>query len=125
MSRSIDLFIDAPLAVDELAATLQRVTGFCFSERPEGGWELEEGDVRARLSEHHYVDDGNLLLSRYRYVLSARAPSDARLADHPAVLVLRDLMQTLHRDSPMPVLMVLDLQRRLTVTSAGPGQTAS
>ena len=50
MSRSIDLFIDAPVAIDRLAAEITNLTGHAFAE-VEGrrGLVLSTGDAVAEL----------------------------------------------------------------------------
>ena len=70
MSRSVDLFIDAEIPLDELAGALGQHTGTQLVPEPDQArWVLEEGNTRATLAEHPYGDDGELLFTRYRFAL--------------------------------------------------------
>jgi hypothetical protein len=114
MSRSVDLFIGSPLPIAELADLLHTRSGAQLlpTTDPER-WRFIEGSVTAELFEHPYVDDGELWLSRYRYVLSARMADGVGPLDSAEVLGLRHLAQVLHDPVKLPVLLVLDLQYRL------------
>jgi hypothetical protein len=119
VSRSVDLFISSSLPLDELAADLGRRTDAeLLPTTDPGRWRFVDGGVTAELSEHPYLDDGELWLSRYRYVLSSRMATGVGPLDSPEVLSLRHLAQTLHDPVSFPVLLVLDLQYRLE--PAGP-----
>ncbi|MGH9054291.1 MAG: hypothetical protein ACRDYY_00235 [Acidimicrobiales bacterium] len=110
--RSVDLFIAAELPPGDMAAELGRAAGTSCTPGPEPGtWVLQEGGTRALLAQHRYVDDGDLLLSRYRYALSARVADTVRPQDTPEAALLRMVGRKLQH-SPWPVLMVLDLQFR-------------
>ena len=90
MSRSVDLFIDADLPLDELAGALGRQTGSSLvPEADQARWVLQEGDARATLAEHPYCDDGDLPFSRYRFALSARVSNDVRPHDTAEAALLR------------------------------------
>lgn len=112
MSRSVDLFIDSTKPIDELAAEVSRAASVTLApgELP-GTWALDAQDVHAELHTHPYVDDGDLVLSRYRYALSARVAHDRRLADASETMLLRLVSESLRR-SGIPSLLVLDLQYR-------------
>ena len=118
MSRSVDLFIDANTSIDELAAKLGDLAGVPLREAADVGasgsrrWTLEDGDVRAVLSEHPYVDDGDLLLSHYRFALSARVQESVRLQDSRETALLRRIADKLIHGTRARVLLVLDLQYR-------------
>ena len=123
MSRSVDLFIDADLTLDELARQLSEQIGVQLQRDPDRPqWVLEDGQTVARLSEHPYGDDADLLLSRYRYALSAAVANGARPLDTPAAALLRKLSQQLHSGTPWRVLLVVDLQYR---ESSGPPRQAA
>jgi hypothetical protein len=120
VSRTVDLFISSTLTIDELATTIATRTGLLLpsesSESSESGEtgaageiRFREGDLSAGLSEHAYVDDGDLVLRRYRYVLSARTTVSGHLGLSPETAWLRRVAAALedHR-----VLLVLDLQYR-------------
>jgi hypothetical protein len=113
MSRSVDLFIDANLPLDELAGALGGHVGTPLAAEPDGrGWRLVDGGVEALLAEHAYRDDGELLLSRYRYALSARLPNEVRPHDTSEAAMLRRVSQQIQRGPAWPVLLVHDLQYR-------------
>lgn len=115
MSRSIDLFIDAPAGLDDLAAELTRLTGNPFVPVPDAPlWVMRDGDLVAELSEHRFANDGNLVLSRYRYCLSARIAADVRLdTNSPEVGSLRSVQAAIKKATSYAVLLVWDLQYRL------------
>jgi hypothetical protein len=113
MSRSVDLFIDADLPLDEVADGVGRQVGSPLLVEPDGrGWRLSAGEVHAVLSEHRYRDDGDLPLSRYRFALSARLPNDVRPHDTAEANLLRRVAQLIQRGPGWPVLLVHDLQYR-------------
>jgi hypothetical protein len=113
MSRSVDLFIDADAPLEEVAASLSKLLGSPFAEGPGSRtWLLREGTVEAVLSCHPFVDDGELLLSRYRYALSARVANDVRIQDAPETALLRHVADRVQRGSHLPALLVFDLQYR-------------
>jgi hypothetical protein len=122
MSRSVDLFIDANMSLEEMSLAL----GGCLGAplRPDGDtrWVVDQGQVRALLSEHPYRDDGELLLSRYRFALSARIANDGRPQDSPEAALLRRVAQKIQEGPAWPLLVVHDLQYRDGVV--GPGPTA-
>ncbi|MBO0693841.1 MAG: hypothetical protein J2P58_13140 [Acidimicrobiaceae bacterium] len=114
MSRSVDLFIDSSLPIEALAEHLRARTGAqVVSTADPARWRMSDGSLTADLYEHAYVDDGELWLSRYRYVLSTHMPDGVGLLDSSEVLGLRHLAQVLHAPPELSVLLVLDLQYRL------------
>lgn len=122
MSRSVDLFIDLEPPIDSAAAEIQKLTGFTLEsgEMP-GTWTLQEGEVHAELHAHPYVDDGDLLLGRYRWALSCRVPSGVRLADAPETTLLRLISEALQKGG-IATLLVHDLQYRDGAAAAATGQ---
>jgi hypothetical protein len=113
MSRSVDLFIDADAPIDEVAANLGELLGSPLAEGPgPRTWLLQEGTVEAVLTCHPFLDDGELLLSRYRYALSARVPNTVRVQDAPETALLRHVAERVLRGSHLPALLVFDLQYR-------------
>lgn len=112
MMRSIDLFVASDQTLGDLAEGISKLSGFNLSPGTDGAeWWLQEGDIRARLSSHPYIDDGDLDFSRYPYVLSCRVRSDTRLADAAETVLLRLIAESLHKGG-MPTLLVHDLQYR-------------
>jgi hypothetical protein len=123
VSRSVDLFIDSSLSIEALAEHLRARTGAQLVPTVDPArWRMVDGTLAADLYEHAYVDDGELWLSRYRYVLSAQMADAVSLLDSGEVLGLRHLAQVLHDPPDLSVLLVLDLQYRL---AAGGGTGAS
>jgi hypothetical protein len=122
MSRSVDLFIGSSLPINELAELLHSRSGAQLIPTIDADrWRFVDGGVTAELFEHSYVDDGELWLSRYRYVLSARMADGIGPIDSAEVLGLRHLAQILHDPVNLPVLLVLDLQYRLGPAAGGAG----
>src|SRR5437879_4284932 len=113
MSRSVDLFIDSDLPLPEVAAELGRQHGAELQPDPNGQrWLFQDGSVRAELSEHPYVDDGDLPFSQFRYALSTTVADTARPQDTPEAAALRLVNQKIHHGPGWPTLMVVDMQFR-------------
>ena len=126
MSRSVDLFIDADLSLDELADGVGRQVGSPLAVEPDGrSWRLTDGEVHAVLSEHRYRDDGDLPLRRYRFALSARLPNDVRPHDTAEATMLRRVAQQIQRGPGWPVLLVHDLQYRDRPVATSRGSAAA
>jgi hypothetical protein len=123
MSRSIDLFIDAPLDPDQLADEITRLTGLTFAPVPGSQVRaLQNGGVVAELAEHDFVDDRELLFSRYRYVVSAAVGSDRSVNDSPQAVLLRRMVAALKADHRFPSLLVFDLQHLMDRSAPPPSQ---
>src|SRR3954467_5437389 len=70
MSRCIDLFIDSPAPLEELATALGTLSGLTFIGAADGShWGVRDGEGFAELAEHDFDDDRNVVVSRYRYDL--------------------------------------------------------
>jgi hypothetical protein len=120
MSRSVDLFIDADVPLEELAGALGRQLGAPLAIEPDQtAWRLRDGEVEAILAEHPYGDDGELLFTRYRFALSARLANDVRPHDTPEAALLRRIAQKIQQGPAWPVLLVHDLQYRDNPVGAG------
>jgi hypothetical protein len=114
MSRSIDLFIDAPFDLDDLAAQITKLSGFAFEVVPgRPGLVLHSSDVVAELDRHDLVDDRDLLFSRYLYTLTAMVASGQSVNDSPQAALLRQIFSTLKADHRFGCLLVFDLQHRM------------
>ena len=110
MSRCIDLFIDAPVELGELAAELAELTGLAFDRDPDGsGFVTRQGDVALTMGEHDFVDDAHLPLSSYRYDLYARV-STSHVLDSPEAHLLRHVLSLVNANGQYPALLVFDLQ---------------
>jgi hypothetical protein len=113
MSRSVDLFVASDLPIEEVAGQLGRAIGASFTPSPNGAsYVLRDGKVVIEFGPHPYRDDGDLLLSRYAYALSACVPDDARPQDTPEAVVLRKIAQAVREKGLFRVLLVMDLQFR-------------
>jgi hypothetical protein len=125
VSRSIDLFIRSPKTIDEVAPEVARLTGLAFSPgQLPGTCSLDEGGVHAELRQHPYIDDGELLLERYQYALSARVPEGTRPADSGAASLLRVVSEAL-RKGGIESLLVHDLQYRDRGPDTSPASPAT
>jgi hypothetical protein len=121
MSRSVDLFIDADVSLEDLAAALGRLLSTPLVAEPDRpGWVLREEELRAVLAEHPYGDDGDLLFTRYRFALSARVSNDVRPHDAPEAAWLRRVALKIQQGPTWPVLLVHDLQYRERLDTAAP-----
>jgi hypothetical protein len=122
MSRSIDLFFDAPFDLDEAAAQIAKLSGHTFAEVPGAAKRvLHSGDVRAELSEHDFVDDRELWFSRYRYVVATTVPSGVSVNDSPQAALLRAISSALKADRRFASLLVFDLQHVVDRHGPTPG----
>ena len=113
MSRSVDLFVDPAVDERQLLVLLGHAAHSAAVETTDGRWQLRLGDqLVALVYRHPYVDDGDLHLARYGWVVSIRVGHAGSLIDHPATAALRMVADDL-RAHHCRVLLVLDLQYRL------------
>ena len=117
MSRSVDLFISSPEPIDVVATTIGELAEVTVDRALDGSCAVREGDTSVSLSRHRYVDDGDLFLSRYSFVLSGSVPATARPQDTPVAALLRQVGSALQQGTSWPVLLVLDLQYREPIPS--------
>jgi hypothetical protein len=109
MSHWVDLFVDAPIEIDAVAEELFRLTGIRFLRSDDDTrYTARKGDVVVELSEHRFLDDRRLPLSRYRYDLAARVTS-ASVMDSDEARMLRHVHGQV-RAKGYPALLVVDLQ---------------
>lgn len=118
MSRSVDLFISSPEPIDVVAKAIVELAQVTVDRALDGSCAVREGDTSVSLSSHRYVDDGDLFLSRYPFVLSGSVPNTARPQDTPVAALLRHVGAALQRGTSWPVLLVLDLQYREPIPSS-------
>jgi hypothetical protein len=110
VSRCIDLFINAPVELDEFSGELATLTRLEFTEDPDGPrYRTRQGDVVLSLGEHDFVDDRRLPLSSYRYDLYARVSTGSVLYS-PEAHLLRHVLSLVKADGRHPALLVFDLQ---------------
>jgi hypothetical protein len=125
MSRSVDLFIDADVSLEEMSEVLGRYLGGPLRPDGDARWVFDQGELRVLLSEHPYRDDGELLFSRYRFALSARVANDGRPQDSPEAGLLRSVAGQIQRGPAWPFLVVHDLQYRDGVAATAPTAAGS
>lgn len=114
MSRTVDLFIDSDQPLERVASQLGELTGRPLIASPDGTrFVFEDQGVTAYLSEHDFLDDDDLPLSEFRYVLSTVARAPDRPEDGPEAASLRRVNALLSQSGSLPSLLVLDLERPL------------
>ncbi len=112
MSRSVDLFLDSDQPLDRFASHLAQVTGRPFVPSPEGArCCVRDRGVTAYLSEHDFLDEEDLPLSQFRYVLSAPASGTGDLDATPEAAWLREVNSAFRQAGGSASLLVLDLER--------------
>ncbi len=112
MSRTVDLFIDSDQPIERLAASLGEITGKELVALPDRcRFTFRDGAVMAYLSEHDFLDDDDLPLSEFRYVLSAPVSRSSNVDDGPEIGCLRRVNAQLRRAGALPSLLVIDLER--------------
>jgi hypothetical protein len=112
MSRTVDLFLDSDQPLERVAAQLSELTGQQFVALPDGSrFVLQDGQVSAYLAEHDFLDDDDLPLSEFRYVLSASVRTIGSIEDSLEVECLRRVNAQLRSNASFPSLLVIDLER--------------
>lgn len=110
MSRSVDLFIDTGLPMGELAALISTRSCLDLVACGDARMEASAPHLDVFLHRHAYLDDEDLVVSRYPYALSARVQARGHLSDAPETRVLREIGAALRGDAA--VMLVLDMQYR-------------
>ena len=112
MSRTVDLFLDSDRPLEQVAGELSQLTRLQLVALPDGSrFVLQDGDVHAYLAEHDFLDDDDLPLSEFRYVLSASVTKQGSLEDSPQLACLRRVNAALRAATSVPSLLVIDLER--------------
>ena len=112
MSRTIDLFLDSDQPLERLASQLSELVGaLLIASSDQTRFVVHDGEVTAYLAEHDFVDDDNLPLSEFRYVLSASLRGAMSAEDSPELAWLRRLNSRLHEGAGLSSLLVIDLER--------------
>jgi hypothetical protein len=112
LSRTVDLFIDSDLPLERVAVRLGDLVGRPLVASPDGSrYSLSHAGVLAYLSEHDFLDDDDLPLSDFRFVLSAVISGCTPIEDSPQLACLRFVNGELRRDGGLPSLLVLDLEK--------------
>lgn len=112
MSRTIDLFIDSDQALGQVAQHIAELAEVVAEPSPDGcRYVLWQGAMSAHLSEHDFVDDDDLPLGDYRYVVSAVVRSPGGIDDSTELSYLRAINRQLRQEGVWPSLLVIDLER--------------
>jgi hypothetical protein len=112
MSRTVDLFLDSDQPLGRVAEQLSELTGNQLVASPDKThFVMLVGGVTAYLAEHDFLDDDNLPLSEFRYVLSASVRGAGHIEESPEVAALRLVNTLLRQGAGFPSLLVIDLER--------------
>jgi hypothetical protein len=112
VSRTVDLFLDSDQPLSRIAEQLSELTGNRLVASPDKThFVMVAGDVTAYLAEHDFLDDDDLPLSEFRYVLSASVRGAGDIEQSPEVACLRLVNTLLRQGAGFPSLLVIDLER--------------
>ena len=112
MPRTVDLFLDSDQPLDRVAEQLGELSQVRFVPSPDQAhFVAQDGDVVAHLSDHDFLDDEELPLSEFRYVLSAAVPRGTSIDDSSELSFLRRVNTALRHGGAFPSLLVIDLER--------------
>jgi hypothetical protein len=112
MTQTVDLFLDSDQPLALVASELGELIGAPLVASPDHArFVVHDGEVTADLSEHDFIDDVDLPLSSFRYVLSAFVRRIGRAEDSAELAWLRRVNSS-WRDGPgLPSLLVINLER--------------
>ena len=128
MSRTVDLFLDSDQPLELVALQFSELTSAQLRPLPDGArFVLQEEGVTAYLSEHDFLDDDDLPLSEFPYVLSARVRGVGDIDHSPEACYLRRLNARWREQTGLPSLLVIDLERpdATDLATDAPGPTAT
>jgi hypothetical protein len=112
MSRTVDLFLDSDQPLGRVAEQLSELLGTQLKPAPDQAqFVMLDGEVTAYLSEHDFLDDDDLPLSEFRFVLSAAVKRPGDIEQSPEVACLRSVNNLLRQDAGFVSLLVIDLER--------------
>lgn len=112
MPRTVDLFLDSDQPLSRVAEQLSELSFVRFVAAPDQAhFVAHDGDVVAYLTDHDFLDDNDLPLSEFRYVLSASVTRSASIEDSPELAFLRKVNAGLRQSGAFPSLLVIDLER--------------
>jgi hypothetical protein len=112
MPRTVDLFLDSDQPLDRVAEQLSEVSRARFVPAPDGAhFVAHDAGVVAYLTDHDFLDDDDLPLSEFRYVLSASVARGASIEESPELSFLRRVNAGLRQSGAFPSLLVIDLER--------------
>ena len=112
MPRTVDLFLDGDQPLDQVAERLGELSSARFVSSPDHTYFVAHaGEVVAHLSDHDFLDDDDLPLSEFRYVLSASVNQGTSVEDSPELAFLRRVNAGLRHGGGFASLLVIDLER--------------
>jgi hypothetical protein len=112
MPRTVDLFLDSDRPLSRVAEQLSELDLVRFVAAPDQAhFVARDGDVVAHLTDHDFLDDDDLPLSEFRYVLSASVQRTVPIEDSPELAFLRKVNAGLRQSGAFPSLLVIDLER--------------
>ena len=112
MPRTVDLFLDSDRPLSGVAEQLDELASLKFCPAPDGNnFVARAGGVVVHLAEHDYLDDDDLPLSEFRYVLSATVKTVGDLGAGEELQLLRRVNAALRKAGSCPSLLVVDLER--------------
>lgn len=112
MPRTVDLFLDSDQPLDRVAERLGELSSTPFVSSPDRAYFVARaGDVVAHLTDHDFLDDDDLPLSEFRYVLSASVSQGSSIEDSPELAFLRRVNAGLRQGGGFASLLVIDLER--------------
>jgi len=121
MSRTVDLFLDSDQPLELVAVELSELAGTQLSASPDRSrFQLQHEGVTAYLAEHDFLDDDDLPLSEFPYVLSAQVRGAGDIDRSPEAECLRRVNARWREATGMPSLLVIDLERP-DASELGPG----
>jgi hypothetical protein len=112
MPRTVDLFLDSDQPLARVAEQLGELGGALFVPSPDRTYFVaHQDDVVAYLTGHDFLDDDDLPLSEFRYVLSASVTAGASIEDSSQLSFLRRVNAGLRHSGAFASLLVIDLER--------------
>ncbi|HXW78030.1 MAG TPA: hypothetical protein VEJ84_00950 [Acidimicrobiales bacterium] len=112
MSQTVDLFLDSDQPLPQVASQLSDLIGAQLVASPDHArFVVHDGKVTAYLSEHDFLDDDDLPLSAFRYMLSVFVRPRRRAEDSPELAWLRRVNSSWQSSFGLPSLLVIDLER--------------
>ena len=112
MPRTVDLFLDSDQPLDRVAEQLAELTGARFVASPDQAhFVVRDGGALGYLAGHDFLDDDDLPLSEFRYVLSASVAPAVPIEDSPELSFLRRVNAVLRQSGALASLLVIDLER--------------
>jgi hypothetical protein len=107
MSVSEDVLVDAATA-GEVRSVLEDAFGGSFTDRPAGSAHLTTGRTVLDLGPHHFEDDRDMPVSRYRWWIEVRDLDKDQARQAQAAARVFEVLKRQHR---WDLLLIHDMQR--------------